>query len=226
LNRKLSTLVFDLDGTLLDSMPVLADIFCDVLAGQRGVPPEFSRRIYYELAGMGPESQFRAVLRRGHLYEKGVGQLTQEFWRLAESIAPAPFPEVPRVLETLKTAGYALFVSSGGRPDFANTRAERAGIDGFFRLILGTDDNEPNMAKGAPHFRIIRESLDLPDADFRASTAMIGDGPFDMQVGKIAGLTAIGRLTGDNAQQLREAGAEFIIADLEDLLRFLDTDRD
>ncbi len=63
MNRTLSTLVFDLDGTLLDSMPVLADIFCDVLADQRGLSREFSRRIYYELAGIGPEAQFREDVR-------------------------------------------------------------------------------------------------------------------------------------------------------------------
>ncbi len=119
-----------------------------------------------------------------------------------------------------------MFVSSGGRPDFARARAKAARIGAFFRLVLGRNDNDPDMAKGAPHFRIIRENLGLSEADFRFSTAMIGDGPFDMQVAKEAGLTAIGRLTGENGRQLRDAGAQLLFADMHDLLRLLDADCD
>lgn len=221
MNRTLSTLIFDLDGTLIDSMPVLADIFTDVLAGHRGVPREFSRGVYFAMAGIGPERQFREVLRRAHLYEAGAKDLTEEFWRLAEAVASPPFPEVPAALEKLQVAGYALAVSSGGRPDFARARAKRAGIDGFFRLILGTDDADSEMAKGPGHFRMIREALGLPQDEFRASAAMVGDGAFDMQVASREGITAIGRLTGDNGRELRDAGAEYLIADLTDLLSLL-----
>jgi phosphoglycolate phosphatase-like HAD superfamily hydrolase len=51
---------------------------------------------------------------------------------------------------------------------------------------------------------------------------LIGDGAYDMQVAREARIHAIGRLTGDNAAQLREAGANVLIKDLTDLLPLLD----
>ena len=54
---------------------------------------------------------------------------------------------------------------------------------------------------------------------------MTGDGAFDMQVARQAGMTAVGRLTGNNADALYNAGAQFVVEDLyglESILRSLD----
>jgi phosphoglycolate phosphatase-like HAD superfamily hydrolase len=123
---------------------------------------------------------------------------------------------------SLQSAGYAIFVSSGGRPALVSQRAEVSGISVFFKLVLGTDETDPSMAKGPAHFRLITRTMGFSEEDMPNEAWLIGDGAYDMQVAREARIHAIGRLTGDNAAQLREAGANVLIKDLTDLLPLLD----
>jgi phosphoglycolate phosphatase-like HAD superfamily hydrolase len=73
------------------------------------------------------------------------------------------------------------------------------------------------MAKGPGHFRLIREALGLQDGDLRQHGVFVGDGVYDMEVARAAGILAVGRLSGDNAATLRGAGADHLIRSLADL---------
>jgi phosphoglycolate phosphatase-like HAD superfamily hydrolase len=64
---------------------------------------------------------------------------------------------------------------------------------------------------------MIAEALSLPAGDLQARGVVIGDGVYDMQIAQEAGMTAIGRLTGDNADELIEAGADHVIRELGEL---------
>jgi phosphoglycolate phosphatase-like HAD superfamily hydrolase len=92
----------------------------------------------------------------------------------------------------------------------------RLDVSRHFALILGVDPARPEIGKGAPHFRIAAEALSLSPDEFR-SGFLTGDGAFDMQVAREGGMTAVGRLTGDNEAILRAAGAHFVIRDLREL---------
>ncbi len=214
--------IFDLDGTLVDSMEHYTALFARLLAERHGLNEAFSRAIYESLLGLPPGRQFTdALTRSGHGTET-VDELTAAFWAVAEVYVPPVFPEVPSVLEALKNAGYALVVSSGGRPAVAQYRAHQAGIEGFFDLILGTDEMVPDMAKGPGHFAIMQEALNLWSDEFRARSAFVGDGVYDIQVARDAGLPAIARVTDASRETLRRAGADYVIDDLTGLRSVLD----
>jgi phosphoglycolate phosphatase len=152
--------------------------------------------------------------------------MTREFWAEASNWTPPAFPEKPAVLKDLRRAGHTLVISSGGRTQVAQYRAHAAGIDGFFRLILGTDEGQAAMSKGAGHFSLIRDALTLTGAEFRSLALMVGDGPHDMQVAREAGIIAVGRRTAANDGLLTGAGAGFLIDDLTQLEGLLaDLDR-
>jgi phosphoglycolate phosphatase-like HAD superfamily hydrolase len=217
--RRPSILLFDFDGTLSDSMGGYARLFCDILAGI-GVAKDLSLDIYLSMAGRGPHDQFREVLRRTDK-PADAKALTSEFWRRAESESPLLFPEAPEVLATLHGEGHTLFITSGGRTNVVRERAALGGIDGYFRLILGTDDGIDGMAKGQGHLRQIAADLGISTAQLATHAWLIGDGPFDMEVAREAGITSVGRLTGDNGASLLAAGARFLIRDLTELGRLL-----
>jgi len=141
-------LIFDLDGTLLDTMGPLADLFCDMLR-ERCVPATLTRPVYFELAGQGPGPQFTEVLRRIESPDEGlVEDLTAEYWRIAETQAVAPFPETLSVLTSLRTDAYTLVVSSGSTTESVKRKTRLTDIDRLLRLALGTDEDVTDMKKG------------------------------------------------------------------------------
>jgi phosphoglycolate phosphatase-like HAD superfamily hydrolase len=217
-------LIFDLDGTLLDTARPdhvpwvsLADLFCEMWL-RRGVPEEISRPIYVREMGKGPRPQFVEVLRATESMDEALAdRLTAEYWAASEVFVPSLFPETLEVLESLRLQGHTLVVSSGGRPEFVARNTRLTGIDRLFQLLLGTDAGVPHMAKGPGHFRLIREALGLHDGDLRQHGVFVGDGVYDMEVARAAGILAVGRLSGDNGATLRDAGADHLIGSLADL---------
>jgi phosphoglycolate phosphatase-like HAD superfamily hydrolase len=216
-------LIFDLDGTLLDTMGRLADLFCEMLLERRGIPESLSRPIYVREMGKGPRPQFVEVLKATESFDEALAdELTADYWAVCEALEPALFPEVPEVLESLRRRGHTLVVSSGGKPDFVARNLRLTGIEWLFRLVLGTDRAVPEMAKGPGHFKLIREALGLSEDELRQSGVFIGDGVYDMEVACGAGLVAVGRLTGENGATLQNAGADYLINSLRELDAILD----
>jgi phosphoglycolate phosphatase-like HAD superfamily hydrolase len=193
----------------------MSDLFCQMMLERCGVPESVSRPIYVREMGKGPRPQFVEVLRATEALDEAlVDVLTADYWVASEAFEPELFPETVEVLEALRRDGHTLVVSSGGKPAFVERNTRLTGIDRLFRLLLGSDTALPHMFKGPGHFALIREALGIAEHDLRTQGVFIGDGVYDMQVARAAGLLAVGRLTGDNGETLREAGADHLIRDL------------
>jgi len=209
-------LFFDFDGTLIDSMPQHALIFGGLLNDAYNLDADLAGKSYLSLAGQPLEAQFqRALAQAGISHSDGVTGLIDEFWRRYEALEPVLFPEVGHVLPSLAIR-HPLVVTTQGRQTMVEAKLAHLGLARHFDLILGVDPARPEIGKGEPHFRIAAEALAPSPRDLRASV-MTGDGAFDMQVARQAGMTAVGRLTGDNHEALHTAGANFVIGDLSEL---------
>jgi phosphoglycolate phosphatase-like HAD superfamily hydrolase len=220
-------LIFDLDGTLVDTMASLADLFCDMLRDRCGVPPTLSRPVYFKLAGQGPGPQFTEVLRRIESPDQALVQaLTAEYWRIAETLPVDAFRETLSVLTSLRTEAHTLVVSSGSTTESVTRKTRLTDIDHLLRLALGTDEGMTDMKKGPGHFELVRQSLGLTEEQFRERSAFVGDATYDMQVGRNAGLLTIGRVSGGNGELLAVASADYLISDLTQLRGILDLPSD
>ena len=215
-------LIFDLDGTLIDTMRDLANLFCDMLLQEHGVPDELSRPIYIELAGKGPRPQFEAVLAKVGRHDRdGVNAITERYWQVAETYEPVAFPEAAEVLQQLRRDGHTLVVSSGGASASVERKLRLTQIDSLFSLALGTDDGIPGMRKGPGHFDLVVKALALCEGELQSRGVFIGDAVYDMQVALEAGIVAVGRVTDGNAETLRRAGAQHLIHDLREMRALL-----
>lgn len=86
-------------------------------------------------------------------------------------------------------------------------------LAGYFSYVLGGDDT----ALLKPHPEPVLKTL--KDLSFEAGqTLVVGDMPFDIEMGKGAGTYTCGVTYGNSTKsQLIEAGADFIIDDIRDL---------
>jgi phosphoglycolate phosphatase len=217
-------LIFDMDGTLIDSMPQHTAAFSRILHEEYQVPEDFSKQEYLNTAGKPVDEQFRHVLRlSGHCQPGSVTDLIDRFWVLVQESEPTVFPDVPSAVERLWHAGYILVVISGCAPSVVEAKMRKAGVSKYFKLMLGTDYGNAGMTKGEGHFRFIRDELRLDMLQFQLGSALVGDGEHDMIIAKKAGIVAIGRLTGGNSSALAKAGADYLIKSLDELVSILQT---
>jgi phosphoglycolate phosphatase len=218
----LGTLIFDMDGTLVDSMGLHADAFSQILYEHYAIPHATAKQEYINTAGWPLDDQFNHVLRMvGKPQRSDAQPFVDRFTLLLADAQPPLFRDVPAAIEQLAGAGYLLAITSGAPSAVVSARMHHLGLEQHFKVMLGTDKTVPDMIKGAGHFRIIRHALNLAVHEFQSNAAIIGDAQHDMMVGKQAGILAIGRATGTDAEVLRQAGADLVIADLAEFVAVL-----
>src|ERR1700704_2696525 len=197
----LKVAIFDLDGTLLDSVDLHA------LAWQEA------------LLKFGHEVSFEKV--RGQI-GKGGGKLIPVFlsaddqrdhgeeleeWRgsrFKTEYLPLvrPFSAVPDLLRRVREAGSQVAVASSAKKDEVEKYLGIAGIADLVDLKTSSDDVEES--KPAPDiFEIVLKKLKIESVDAVA----IGDTPYDAEAAGKAGIATIGVLCGGFAESsLRQAG--------------------
>jgi len=214
----LGCIIFDLDGTLIDSMKQHQEIFGKMLYERFGVLQERGENIYIETAGKPLDEQFQIVLQKSGIRGENITQLVDEFWSRVMTIRFSPFKDVPLAIRVLHNAGYSLFVTSGSTNAIVEAKLSHAGILDCFQLVLGSDYSTTSDKKGADHFRKIQKKLKLEIDAFRQSTMFVGDGKHDMQLAKKEGFVGVLRTDKSATTDIE---ADLYINDLTDLINRL-----
>ncbi len=216
----LGLLVFDVDGTLLDSMESHAQVFGDILSEGFGVPRAVARREYFRTAGEPLNVQFDHVLRQRTVgVSADTDALCDSFWERIAKDTPPTFSDVPEALETLWSQGYTMGAISGVAQSILARRIRAAALSRFFAFTIGSS---AEFTKGPAYFDVIQESLGISVAELQRNTALIGDGEADMRIGKALRMITIGRLSDEiGAQRLRLGGAMFLVPNLTRLVQLL-----
>jgi len=182
-----NAILFDLDGTLVDSVPDLAAA-ANALLAEFGRPalslaqvtgmvgdgaPKLVERVL-AASGAGDTSLRAALDRFLALYEADPTRLTR------------PYDGVPAVLGELAAAGWRLGVCTN-KPERA-TRAVLAGLrlDRFFTVVLGGDSGPTRKPDPGP----LRTALGHLDSA-PGSAAMIGDHRNDVAAARAAGMAVV-----------------------------------
>jgi phosphoglycolate phosphatase len=210
--------VFDLDGTLVDSLGDLADSMNAVLAG-RGLPvhPEES---YRRFVGDGIETLVRRALPEARRDDVPVTETVAAMraeYASRQLRRTRPYPQVPELLAELRARGLRTAVLSN-KPDDATQEVVAALLDHRFDAVRGARPGVP--LKPDP-----TAALDLC-ADLGVSpseTTYLGDTDTDMATGRRAGMLTVGVAWGfRDAGELLAHGARHIIRQPLDLIALLD----
>ena len=196
-------LMFDFDGTLADTMPDLVDALIDIL-GDRLSGDEYQRRDQImQLIQLPPREMFQAF---ADMTGWQASEIQSKAATLTARLPARLFPEVPAVLKSLKRSGFQVVVSSNNPDKSFGDRLAGVGLSDQCDIALGTD-GEKGISK-EDHPRVVAEPLGMRPEELAATAVLVGDMPGDMQLACKAGLLAIGRLTGKNANNMMAAGAQ------------------
>jgi phosphoglycolate phosphatase len=211
--------IFDLDGTLVNSLGDLADAMNAVLASLGY--PEHPHEPYRRFVGDGIVMLVRRALPSeaavdDNLVETSVALMRAEYAR-RQTDTTRPYPGIPELLAELAKRNRLTAVLSN-KPDGPTRELVTALLAPHrFDAVLGARPEAP--LKPDP-----TTALGLADAlgVEPKRTVFVGDTSIDMTTARAAGMTAVGVTWGfRDAEELRAAGSHHIIGRPADLLEVL-----
>lgn len=193
---KIKGVVFDLDGTLIDSVPDLAAALNVVMAQMK--LPEVSPDLVLHWIGNGMEILVTRALNH-HGAEVSEETIQRGYQICAEAYSKISgrhsvfFPGVRMVLKSLKQAGYPLAIVTNKPSRFLPHIIEDFGLEGIFDLVLGGDCVPARKPDPSALLQVSEKWQLRPD-----ELLMVGDSKNDIQAGKAAGTATLGLTYGYN----------------------------
>ncbi|MFT9849511.1 HAD family hydrolase [Aneurinibacillus sp. REN35] len=179
-------LLFDLDGTLLDSRDSVVDAV--YATAEAHVPGQFTREAIMMRFGESFD-EFVEVIEvslGGRYTREQVFQYYFEHLNTYHDRTIRLFPGIQEGLYTLKEAGYSLGVVTNKQRDFTMRGLQIAGIQSFFDSVVTIDDVSAGKPAAEPILRAMAELRALP-----AETVMIGDSKYDVLAAKASGVSSV-----------------------------------
>ncbi len=132
-------IVFDLDGTLVDSAPQIMGVANALLAGEGAAP--LSLRETVDFIGHGARVFVARMVAARGLGPEAVDRLFADFARRAASNAEGAdlFPGVARALNALAERGHPLGICTNKPAGAARAMLAHLGIAGHFAVVVGGD---------------------------------------------------------------------------------------
>jgi len=211
--------IFDLDGTLLNTLEDIADA-ANIVLRRMGYPLHEYEQYKY-LVGEGMDVLMRRALPSDvsddTLVSECVSAMRKEYgarWH----VKTQPYPGVPELLDELTVLGIALAVLSNKPDDFTKTMVADLLPARHFAIVQGATASAPKKPDPSTALEIAR-LLTLAEQEI----LFVGDSAIDMQTGLRAGMYPAGVLWGfRDAEELIASGAQVLIKEPAELLKLLD----
>ena len=210
---KIKLIIFDLDGTLVNSIADITNALnyaiepygFEQLTVERttSLVGEGVTRLIEKLLGLKAAALKDAVLKRfldyysEHLTDKTV-----------------PYPGVYETLEMLRN--YRKAVISNKREDLSRRLLESLGLSGYFDIIWGSDSVSEKKPSPVPVLEMLKKVSCGP-----AEAIIVGDSNYDIEAGRSAGVRTVAVSYGYRHISLLK-DADFIIDNMKDLIYKLD----
>jgi len=207
---KLQGLIFDIDGTLVDTNDLHVRAWLEAFE-HFGKPFEYDA-IHYHI-GKGGDLLVPDVLtaREIRRFGEDVKKYRTDLYKRKYMINAKPFPRASDVLHELRRRGIKLALASSSNPDEVEYYTQLLGVE---KLLEGkTSKKDAEFSKPSPEiFRAALEKIGTDDA----FTFTVGDTPYDILASHRCALPVVAVLSGGfERERLRKA--EFLFDDVEEL---------
>jgi len=214
--RGLRVIIFDLDGTLIDSKLDLA-LAVNATRAQFGLGPLPEERIF-SYVGEGAPLLVRRAL--DHSEDDAQVQQALEFFlrhyrehMLDNTVA---YPGVAEALAELAAAGLALTVLTNKPERFSREILRGLGLAEYFKLLYGGNSLERKKPDPIGVETILRET-----GAAREQALLVGDSKVDIQTARNAGICACGVTYGLGSGQLHEEPPDLLVDNLAELVALI-----
>jgi HAD superfamily hydrolase (TIGR01509 family) len=210
--------IFDIDGTLIDSVDAHAHAWQDAFA-------DFGHEIAFDAIrsqiGKGGDQLLPVFLSDAERSEIGdkLEAHRSEVFKERYLSGLRPFARVPEVIGRLRDLGFDVALASSAKKDELEIYKKIAGIEDLIDVEASSADAE----RSKPHPDIFAAAMRRLGNPPPVELIAIGDTPYDAEAAGKLGIRTIGMLCGGFAEaDLRQADCVAIYQDPADLLQQLD----
>lgn len=197
----MTSILFDLDGTLVDSSQGIFKAFNHSFR-QLGLP-ELANQDMISFVGPPLEVTFASLCQDQEEIAKAIEHF-RDYYNQFGVHQVEVYPHIPELLQGLIDKGHKLYVTTSKHESMAKLMLQEQGLATFFNNIYGSIENRYHKID------VIKACLKTEKIPLEQAT-IVGDTKFDMIGGQEAGIKTIGVTWGFGTEnQLRLAGANAI----------------
>lgn len=178
--KKIKGIIFDLDGTLANTLPLCIQAF------RQSVEPLTLKPLSDAeiIATFGPSEEGTIMTLVPEHYEKGIAGYLN-FYEDLHDMCPEPFPDVRALLDLLREKNIRIAMVTGKGPYSTELSLKKFGLTSYFDIVETGSPKGPRKADG------IRQVLSQWPALNKEEIIYIGDAPSDTTASRAAGIAMI-----------------------------------
>ena len=214
MNQTITTVLFDFDGTVFDTVEGITKSIQYALR-KHGRDAELEDLRCF--AGPPLVDKFMEVY---GVSKEEAEQLVKDFRERYVPIGvyeSGPFPGIRELLEALRRAGKKVAVATSKPQPLAELLLERAGLRELFDVVVGSGGGVNNDAK----WQIVTRAMELSGSK-PENCVLVGDTRYDVEGAQNCGIPCIGVRWGYAAEgELEAAGAVMVVETMEEVVSML-----
>jgi pyrophosphatase PpaX len=213
MNNQINTVLFDLDGTLIDTNELIISSFLHTL--EHYYPNQYKREDVLPFLGPTLKETFESM------ENANVDEMIKTYRKYNITHHDSFVTEFPTVIETvkvLKEKGYKVGIVTTKISDVVMKGLKLTKLDSYFDVIVALDHVEKPKPDPEPIFKALEQLHSKPE-----ETIMVGDNHHDILAGKNAGTTTAGVAWSIKGREhLEQYKPDYILEEMADLLKILE----
>lgn len=209
----IKAVLFDLDGTLIDTNKLIYDSFDKTFKDKLGI--ELTREQIVDFFGRPLAESFQM-----HVKRDNVDDLISYYREYNESIHDKmcfAFNGVVELLKSLKEKGIKLGIVTSKREDLAVRGMKISGVYDYFDVIVTPESTKLHKPNAEPVLKACKD-LNVEPKD----AIMVGDSHYDIMCGNKAGcITCAVEYTYIGIEKIKEAKPDYIVKNAIDILNLV-----
>ncbi|TKK66941.1 HAD family hydrolase [Ilyomonas limi] len=210
--QKLKAVIFDIDGTLANTVPLCIQAF------RQALEPQLHRPLSDEeiKAAFGPDEEGTIASFNPPDVKNATNNFMRYYEALHEEMCPEPFNGIKDLLRTLKSNGVRLAIATGKGKDCSLLSLQRFDILLYFGII------ENGAREGSRKPQAIQQIVNAFGVQ-KEETLYVGDAPGDIKESRKAGIHVVAAAWAGSAdkKKLEEEHPDGIFDSVKDFARWL-----